>query len=328
MVEAGENRIMFTNSQSAAVDSASRRTVVSAGAGTGKTAVLVERFVSLVISGTARVDQILAITFTEKAAQEMKSRIGERLAEEGRMEEYRQVENAWISTVHSFCSRLLKENPFSAKIDPEFGIIDDTEKAIAEEELFDQLFDGTDEGFLALLQLYNEKVVKSALINYIELQRSLGRDIGHIDRVLADPEKLLDKVEAGLKSRKDALSRIILNNLDEIKEVNAAGALEKKRLEALAYTEDIRNSGINADILQDFRSILKGMMSKPLKDCDPADYSMVYNNLRTVLNRVKNEDALMHYNLDDEKQLLEHRILFLKAAKRYWELFDLYKSGL
>jgi ATP-dependent helicase/nuclease subunit A len=328
MVQAEKNKINFTASQSAAIGGASRRTVVSAGAGTGKTAVLVERFVSLVISGAAGVDQILAITFTEKAAQEMKSRIGERLAEEGRMEEYRQVENAWISTVHSFCSRLLKENPFSAKIDPEFGIIDETEKAIAEEELFDQLFDETDDGFLALLQFYNEKEVKKALLSYIGLQRSLGRDISHIDRVLAAPQKLLEKVEAGLKSRKDALSRIILNNLDEVKEVYTAGALEKKRLEALEYAVDVRSAEINADTLQDFRSILKGMRSTPLKGCDPGDYVFVYDRLRAILDAVKSENVLMHYDADDEKQLLEQRTLFLKAAKRYWELFDLHKSSM
>ena len=327
MIQTDKNQIKLTASQSTAVGAAGRRTVVSAGAGTGKTAVLVERFVSLVVSGAAKVDQILAITFTEKAAREMKSRIGERLAEEGRMEQYRQVENSWISTVHSFCSRLLKENPFSAKIDPEFGIIDETEKAIAAEALFDQLFDGTDQEFLALLQLYNEKEVKRALLGYIGLQRSLGRDISHIDQVLAEPQKLLDKVEAVLKLRADALSRIISNNLDQIKDVNAAGALEQKRLEALEYAEDIGGAEINAAILENLLSILKGMRSAPPKGSNPDDYKMVYNRLQAVLDAVKNEAVLIHYDKDDEKILLEQRLLFLKAAKRYWALFELHKSG-
>jgi len=328
MVQIEREQITFTKAQLEAVTGTSKTTVVSAGAGTGKTAVLVERFVQLVLSGRARVDQILAITFTEKAAIEMKSRITSRLQQEGLTEEYRKIENAWISTVHSFCSRLLKENPFPAGIDPEFNIIDDAEKAVAEEELFDRLFDEPNQDFLTLLELYDEDAIKKALIGYIELQRSLGRDVNHIDSVLADPGKLLDLIEQRLKSRKQTLSKIILTNFENIRNIKAAGALEKKRVEALENIDEIRANGINREMLETLLSVLKNLKPKPLKGCDPNQYEIIYNSLKTVLETIKKEESILHYDRDIEKKLLQHKTWFLNAAKHYWQLMDQHKRDL
>src|SRR5205085_2979062 len=73
------------------------------------------------------VGEILVITFTDKATREMKGRIVGRLAALGMIEERRAVETAYISTIHGFCSRLLKENPFEAGVDPEYQVLDETE---------------------------------------------------------------------------------------------------------------------------------------------------------------------------------------------------------
>ncbi len=72
---------------------------------------------------SASVDNILVITFTEKATKEMKARIVSELNARGLVEERRQVETAYISTIHGFCSRLLQENPFEAGIDPQFSVL-------------------------------------------------------------------------------------------------------------------------------------------------------------------------------------------------------------
>lgn len=109
---------------------------VAAGAGSGKTGVLVERFVRLITDSRegrlpegqrAGVEGILVITFTEKATKEMKTRIVEALNRLGLVEERRQVETAYISTIHGFCSRMLQENPFEAGVDPQFGVLDETQ---------------------------------------------------------------------------------------------------------------------------------------------------------------------------------------------------------
>ena len=92
---------------------------VSAGAGTGKTTVLVERFVRAVCDRGLPIDSVLAITYTERAAGELRGRIRARLAELDRHDLARELDGAWISTIHGFCHRLLKAHPFEAGGRPE-----------------------------------------------------------------------------------------------------------------------------------------------------------------------------------------------------------------
>ena len=116
-----------------------------AGAGTGKTTVLVERFVQAVVEdGVPRSSQVLAITFTEKAAAEMKSRVRRRFLELGRREDARAAESAWISTIHGFCARMLRAHALSAGIDPAFRVLDELEA----ERIAADAFDGALEEFM------------------------------------------------------------------------------------------------------------------------------------------------------------------------------------
>ena len=130
-----KKEILLTDSQAQAIGSQSRKTIVSAGAGTGKTLVLVERFVRLVLKQNIRVDEILAITFTDKAAAEMKVRIAARLLERGQLDQHRQEvdifsqnpQNYWESP--EFKCKLsesqkndLKEN-MKKELESEFGDI-------------------------------------------------------------------------------------------------------------------------------------------------------------------------------------------------------------
>ena len=102
---------------------------VSAGAGTGKTAVLVERFVRAVCDRGLDVDSILVITYTRRAAGELRTRIRAALGERGRQDLARELDGAWISTIHGFCLRLLKAYPFAAGLDPRFRELDDAQGA-------------------------------------------------------------------------------------------------------------------------------------------------------------------------------------------------------
>ena len=86
----------LTAEQGRAVERRDGSLLVRAGAGTGKTTVLVERFVRAVTEDGTEVDQVLAITFTEKAAAEMKSRVRSRFLELGRREDARSAETAWV----------------------------------------------------------------------------------------------------------------------------------------------------------------------------------------------------------------------------------------
>ena len=112
----------LTPEQRRAVERRDGSLLVRAGAGTGKTAVLVERFVGAVVDDGAAVESILAITFTEKAAAEMRTRVRRRFIELGLPEQARAAEAAWISTIHGFCSHVLRANALSAGIDPDFRV--------------------------------------------------------------------------------------------------------------------------------------------------------------------------------------------------------------
>src|SRR6185436_3248528 len=109
--------------------------IVEAAAGTGKTTELVRRIVRVLETGRAEVTGIVAVTFTEKAAGELKLRLREALeqarsesasgsAERGRLDgALGRLEEAQVSTIHGFCADLLRERPVEARIDPLFTVL-------------------------------------------------------------------------------------------------------------------------------------------------------------------------------------------------------------
>jgi DNA helicase II / ATP-dependent DNA helicase PcrA len=92
--------------------------LIVAGAGTGKTTVITQRIVNLIEKKLATPEEILAVTFTEKAASEMEERV-DRLLEYGYVD-------LWISTFHSFCERVLRDNALDIGLPPDFKILDNT----------------------------------------------------------------------------------------------------------------------------------------------------------------------------------------------------------
>jgi len=129
----------LTCAQRAAVEDLDHDLLVSAGAGTGKTRVLAYRFIHIAQTGRAAVDEILTLTFTDKAAHEMKQRIVGLFGQLGREDCRRQVETAYISTVHSFCGRVLRENALEAAVDPYFVQLDEPQAAIVQRQVYDDL---------------------------------------------------------------------------------------------------------------------------------------------------------------------------------------------
>src|SRR6476660_2043247 len=121
---------VFSREQLAAIRARGPVVTVSAGAGSGKTSVLVERFIDLVQRDGVSPLEILAITFTEKAAAEMKERIVRRFEERKDVANRRQAEAAYISTIHGFCARILRENPLAARLDPSFRVMDDVTRNV------------------------------------------------------------------------------------------------------------------------------------------------------------------------------------------------------
>ena len=101
---------------------------VVAGPGSGKTSVLIERFTWLVSERGVDPGRILAITFTDKAATEIKERMVRAFAHAPAIRE--QIERAYVSTIHGFCARLLRENAITAGIDPQFQVFEQPGKLL------------------------------------------------------------------------------------------------------------------------------------------------------------------------------------------------------
>jgi ATP-dependent helicase/nuclease subunit A len=154
---------------------------VSAGAGTGKTTVIVERFCRAVCERGLDVDSILVITYTERAAGELRGRIRRRLHELERHDLARDLDAAWISTIHGFCHRLLKAHPFAAGIDPRFRVLDDSQGRVLRGEAFREALEefckAGDEERLRLLASYGGKRLRRMLTGVHETLRSSGLDL-------------------------------------------------------------------------------------------------------------------------------------------------------
>ena len=169
------------NGQQAAAIAAAGQVFVSAGAGTGKTTVLVERFAEAVCERGLDIESVLVITYTERTAGELRGRIRARLLELGRHDLARSLDGAWISTIHGFCLRLLKSHPFAAGVDPRFRVLDESQARVIRGEAFEQAlnhFCGDDDPErLRLLATYGAAGLRRMLTTVYETLRSAGREL-------------------------------------------------------------------------------------------------------------------------------------------------------
>mgnify|MGYP000279586223 CR=1 FL=1 len=229
----------FTPQQQEAISTLDRNVSVSAGAGSGKTRVLVERFLKILQERKATAQEILAITFTRKAAREMQERVRkgilERLTETLDPEEkaYWQeqlqlADRAPITTIDSFCSQVLRENPVEAGLDPDFAVREEyqirafreeTAQAFIQKEIQQQAGD-----VAALLDLYPADRLAGILTALID----------DLPAILALPGGLAAPYEASLAGEEEG--KIAAEGaLDVLLEArDQAGPKGREKLEVLA----------------------------------------------------------------------------------------------
>ncbi|MCW0651377.1 helicase-exonuclease AddAB subunit AddA [Clostridioides difficile] len=161
----------WTKEQLEVIESRECNLLVAAAAGSGKTAVLVERIIQMITSreNPIDIDKLLVVTFTNAAASEMRERIGDAIGKAlDENPENKHLQNqlvllnkSSITTIHSFCLDVIKSNFHRINLDPNFRIGDQTECAIlkqeAIEEVFEDLYEERDEGFLNLVESYAER---------------------------------------------------------------------------------------------------------------------------------------------------------------------------
>lgn len=157
----------LTNEQLLAVNHDKGNIMISASAGSGKTHVMIERIIRLINEGKANVNQILAVTFTESAAFDMKEKLKKALISEinkGRdqlCDQLLDVSCADISTLHAFCSRLIRSYFFVAGVNPDYKIIDEAQADLLKEQAlnvtFASLYEQNQPIFRTLRQRYAKK---------------------------------------------------------------------------------------------------------------------------------------------------------------------------
>ena len=179
--------VKWTNEQTQAIEEKGQNILVAAAAGSGKTAVLVERIIQKIIKDRIDIDKILVVTFTNAAAAEMRERILEAIyskLEENPDDVHLQKQivllgKANISTIHSFCLDVIKNNFYEINIAPNFRIGDTAEieliKQEAMEDVFEKLYEQEDKGLIKLLDTYegyrddnNLKELILRIYNYIQ----------------------------------------------------------------------------------------------------------------------------------------------------------------
>ncbi len=243
-----------TPEQSLAIEASGHDILVEAGAGTGKTGVMVDRYCRLVCDLEIPTDAVLAFTFTDKAATELRQRIRAALELRATSGSQRAAEllstigSAWVTTIHGFCNRLLAGHPVAAGIDPRFRVLDGPEAERAAREAFDDAL----EEFLADGEEARERTVAAFEIG--GLRAIVGgvhaelRSRGIAAPCLPDPPP----ADPGEAVRRAAA--VAAETLAELKPANSSRELVERALEALGEAGDVPSLDLLASLRTDSKA--------------------------------------------------------------------------
>lgn len=170
----------YTKEQEMGIKMRGRDMLISAAAGSGKTRVLVDRIVDMVVSDGISLKNMLVVTFTRAAAGEMRARLEKALQEaivtypdksEFIQKELYQLSECHISTMHAFCINILREYFYLLDLSPKFGLLSSSEEAVLKNEALDQVlsqaYEAEDEAFLDFVRAYGGHRSDKKLIDMI-----------------------------------------------------------------------------------------------------------------------------------------------------------------
>jgi ATP-dependent helicase/nuclease subunit A len=256
--------------QAVAAHTLDRHLSVTAGPGSGKTFVLVERYLEILRTKKVSVDNIVAITFTNRAANEMRQRVRGKIdallretsgsERQTWLRHKRALEGALITTIHGFCSRLLHEFPVEANIDPQFMLLDEHQAAmlldtVVEETVSEAIHHG-DEKIIQLAQGTGRAALASALADLHRKYRGEGLSLSAAEALTAanhasaaDYDSALQELDAHMTA---LLSARKLSKGAEEKRSRAAREWPSLRA-ILAHPPTEKNIAVYCQAIEDFR---------------------------------------------------------------------------
>jgi ATP-dependent helicase/nuclease subunit A len=254
---------------------------VSAGAGTGKTTVLVERFVKAVCERQHPIDSVLVITYTERSAGELRSRVRERLVALGRPELARELDRAWISTIHGFCHRLLRSHPFEAGLDPRFRVLDESQSRVLRAEAFvsalTRFLESREPERLRLLATYGADGLQRMLTTVFDRLRSAGRPLV----LAAEVEWGVDEAIAALRETADETLRFtdpLLAGRAQVEhalELVGGGGDERPPADRLRDLSELRVAGPERERFAGFNEALAAIERAALEELATSDRALL-----------------------------------------------------
>ena len=288
----------WTEEQKQAIEIREKSMLVSAAAGSGKTAVLVERIKQLIQKDGLSLDELLVVTFTNAAASEMREKIVSAIPEQ-----MNKIHKAHISTFHAFALDVIRRYFHIVDIEPGFKICDDAQRALLQNEAMEQLFhDGfqrQDQGFLLFLKLYagskNEDTVKAMIFDVHNFIQSLPDPFAWLDEkveALTSDEfafkesplfqEMLAEIREELQSAEEDCNRV-LQRLSEC----GLTSLEKKAQADLDAMEGLLNA-FEEDFVSGVRQIESIVFQRfaASKD-DKAGYEEIKEEISFLRGRVK-----------------------------------------
>ena len=239
------SEVKWTEEQSQAIHEKGSNILVAAAAGSGKTAVLVERIINKIIQEEIDIDKLLVVTFTNAAASEMRERIlnaiYKKIEEEPTnlrlQKQITLLNKSNICTIHSFCLDVIRNNFYEINISPNFRIGDTAEIELLKEEVLDELFEDLylkeDKGFLKLLEIYTSYKDDEPLKDIVKSIYNFIQSAPFPEKWLAEKVKLFDIDIENTDFAETVWGKIILNNYKECIEENILGLKKiKKELDA------------------------------------------------------------------------------------------------
>ncbi|MDJ0975666.1 MAG: UvrD-helicase domain-containing protein [Planctomycetota bacterium] len=308
--------------QAAAVTHGFRDACVTAGAGSGKTRVLAERYVHLVRTRNLRVRDVAALTFTEKAAAEMRERIARYFEAEGLEQARADVEFAPISTIHAFCARLLRLHAIEAGVDPAFALLDAGESALLREdaaELAENRLLAENPDALRAYRTLSGSQPREILMGVLDRLRGAGvhpSRIGWIQggMVTDDAKAAIDRALPDLAAFRDHVSGEQLELMD-------AALADARDLVDVPETDDLEFEAFYAYQVGDAVDRLRGSRRKGYKPARVALAEAVYQLAAARLDRYGEEQGLPA--LRDVLVAYEHAYAELKRDRSALDFTDL-----